>query len=97
MFLSLDIGIKLVYNEHTNINNIKRGLLKLAKFYLMGKKPKLDRDTINYIWDMLWRLNCVIKGTNADKRSRKNELERIMNLLQELADKECSDQDGVLV
>ena len=59
--------------------------METIKFDLMKHKPQLDRDTLNYIWDILWRKNAVSKGVNADKRSRIYEREYIMNLLQELA------------
>ena len=47
------------------------------KFNLRKHKPELDTDTLNYIWDMLWRSNYVTKGKNQDERSRMRERERI--------------------
>jgi len=56
------------------------------KFDLMKDKPSLDRDTLNYIWDVLWRFNATTEPTNKEKRIRVNERERIMSYIQELAD-----------
>lgn len=59
------------------------------KFDLMKHKPELDTDTQNYVWDMLWRFNYTTKGKNQDERSRIRERERIMDLLEEIANNEC--------
>lgn len=56
------------------------------KFDLMKNKPPLDRDTLNYVWDTLWRFNATTQCTNTEKRIRVNERERIMNFVQQLAD-----------
>ena len=58
---------------------------KNEKFNSMKNKPELDRDTLNYIWDVLWRFNKATKPTNKDKRTRINEREIIMDYMQELA------------
>lgn len=58
---------------------------KTKKFDLMNHKPTLDRDTLNYVWDMLWRFNATAEGTNNDKRIRISERQRIMDLIEELA------------
>ena len=59
---------------------------KPKRFDLMNDIPELDYDTLNYIWDILWRFNHATKPTNNDKRSRIDERERIMDILQRLAD-----------
>ena len=58
---------------------------KVKQFDLMSIKPALDRDTLNYVWDMLWRFNATAKCTNNDKRIRVSERQRIMDLIEELA------------
>lgn len=58
---------------------------KQKEFDLMKDKPSLDYDTLNFVWDILWRFNATTKPKNNDNRSRINERERIMNYIQELA------------
>jgi len=59
---------------------------KTENFDLMKDKPLLDRGTLNYVWDVLWRFNATAEPTNNEKRTRINERERIMSYIQELAD-----------
>jgi len=54
------------------------------KFDLMTKRPKLNTQTLNYVWDRLWRMN-YIPSSNKEERIRASERERIMSLLVELA------------
>lgn len=56
-------------------------------FDLMQNKPALDRDTLNYVWDALWRFNHSVRPTNNEKRIRVNEREHIMGYIQALADR----------
>lgn len=60
----------------------------MEKFDLMKDKPELDRNTLNYVWDILWRFNATTKPTNIENRTKINEREHIMNYLQELANTE---------
>ena len=60
-------------------------MVESKNFDLMKNKPLLNRDTLNYVWDVLWRLNATTECTNSDKRIRVNERERIMNYMQQLA------------
>jgi len=62
-------------------------------FDLMDHKPNLDRDTLNYVWDILWRKNFVSKLGNADKRSRTSERYYIMALLLDLANEQATKND----
>ena len=55
------------------------------KFNLIKHKPELDTDTLNYVWDMLWRSNYVTKGKNQNERIRIAEREFIMKRLEEIA------------
>ena len=59
---------------------------KSVKFDLMKDKPLLDRDTLNYVWDVLWRFNYTTKPTNNNNRAIINERENIMQFIQQLAD-----------
>ena len=61
---------------------------KPKEFDLMRDIPPLDYDTLNYVWDILWRFNASSKPTNNDNRSRSYERTQIMNYIQELANKE---------
>jgi hypothetical protein len=58
---------------------------KSKEFDLMKDKPQLDYDTLNFVWDILWRFNETTKPTNNDSRSRIYERNNIMNYIQELA------------
>jgi hypothetical protein len=58
------------------------------KFDLMKHKPKLDTETLNYVWHMLWRSNYVTKGKNENERIRVAERKFIMKRLEELVDDE---------
>lgn len=58
---------------------------KSKQFDLMRDKPQLDYDTLNFIWDILWRFNATTKPTNNDNRSRIYERNKIMNIIQQYA------------
>jgi len=60
----------------------------MEKFELMKDRPQLDRNTLNYIWDVLYRFNYTTKPKNNENRTRINERERIMNYIQELANEQ---------
>jgi hypothetical protein len=58
---------------------------KPKEFDLMKDKPQLDYDTLNFVWDILWRFNATAKPSNNDNRSRIYERNHIMSIIQELA------------
>lgn len=57
-------------------------------FNLMKNKPNLDEDTLNYIWDILWRFNACNDKSNEMKRVQCDERSHIMDILQTLANNE---------
>lgn len=60
-------------------------MTRLKPFDLMDHKPALDFDTLNFVWDKLWRHNLVRRATNQYTRARKDEQESIIVQLEELA------------
>lgn len=54
----------------------------MSKFELMKDKPDLDTKTLNYVWDMLWRLNYSNQRKNNEQRIRCREREHIMEFLE---------------
>lgn len=57
----------------------------MKKFDLLRELPELDTKTLNYVWDTLWRFNACSRRKNSDERTRCSERERIMKLLEEVA------------
>lgn len=60
----------------------------MYKFDLMKEKPQLDINTLNYIWDLLWRDNAVNNCGNIEKRAIYKKQSYLMQTLEELAEKE---------
>lgn len=55
------------------------------KFDLMKNKPVLDYDTLNYVWDIIWRFNYLNEQKNEQERGAYGEQQRILNYIQTLA------------
>jgi len=65
-------------------------------FNLMQNIPKLDIDTLNYVYDRLWRFNYTNEKKNERQRAVYVERINIMKMLEELAEMALnSDLDAV--
>ena len=70
-------------------------MAKAKYFDLMDAKPRIDIPTLNYVWDLIWRMNAVRKPKNVKERARQWEREEILQLLQDMAGWEINTQtDG---